>query len=54
MELYRQYVDSDRFPALDGLYADLGLQPVSVTRLRFDPTAPQAAIRAAIMRAPER
>jgi predicted metalloprotease with PDZ domain len=54
MDLYRKYVDSDHFPALGALYADLGLQPVSATRLRFDPTAPQAAIRAAIMRAPER
>jgi len=53
MELYRKYVDSDRFPALGALYADLGLQPVSETRLRLDPTAPQAAIRAAIMHAPE-
>ena len=54
MELYRQYVDSDRFPALGALYAELGLQPISKTSLRLDPAAPQAAIRAAIMRAPER
>jgi hypothetical protein len=53
MELYRQYVDSDRFPDLGALYAELGLQPISKTSLRLDPTAPQAAIRAAIMRAPE-
>ena len=52
--LYQKYVDSDRFPALDALYAELGLQPMSETSLRLDPTAPQAAICAAIMRAPER
>jgi hypothetical protein len=53
MELYRKYVDSDHFPELGALYADLGLQPMSETSLRLDPTAPQAAICAAIMRAPE-
>jgi hypothetical protein len=53
MNLYRKYVDSDHFPELGALYAELGLRPMSETSLRLDPTAPQAAICAAIMRAPE-
>ena len=53
MGLYRKYIDSNDFPELGALYADLGLQPVSTTRLRLDPTAPEAAICAAIMTAPE-
>ncbi|HHJ16814.1 MAG TPA: hypothetical protein ENJ80_08975 [Gammaproteobacteria bacterium] len=53
MTLYRKYIDSDEFPELDDLYTALGLQPVSTTRLRLDPTAPEAAICAAIMAAPE-
>jgi len=52
MELYDQHVDSDEFPALASVYADLGLQRMSSTRLDIDPTAPEAAICAAIMAAP--
>ena len=52
MELYDQHVDSDEFPALESVYADLGLQRISSTRLNIDPTAPDAAICAAIMAAP--
>ncbi len=51
MDLYRRYVDSDEFPDLAGVYADLGLQPMSATTLRFDSTAPAAAICEAIMSA---
>jgi hypothetical protein len=53
MQLYRAYVDSDNFPDLGAVYAELGLQPMSETRLRLDPKAPQAAICEAIMSAPE-
>jgi hypothetical protein len=52
MELYDQHVDSDEFPALASVYADLGLQRMSSTRLNIDPTASDAAICAAIMAAP--
>jgi hypothetical protein len=52
MELYRKYVDSDDFPDLGAVYAELGLQPMSATKLRLDPTAPGAAICEAIMTAP--
>jgi len=53
MDLYRKYVDSDDFPELGAVYAELGLQSMSATRLRLDPTAAQAAICEAIMTAPE-
>ena len=53
MELYRRYVDSDDFPDLGSLYAELGLQPLSETRLRLDPAAPGVEKRRAIMRAAE-
>lgn len=53
MELYRKYVDSDGFPDLGAVYAELGLRPMSATRLRLDSTAPQAAICEAIMAVPE-
>jgi len=53
IQLYRKYIDSDNFPDLDAVYAELGLQPMSATRLHLDPTAPGAAIREAIMAAPE-
>ena len=53
MELYRKHVDSDDFPDLVALYGELGLQSMSATRLRLDATAPEAAICAAIMTAPE-
>jgi hypothetical protein len=53
MELYKKHVDSDDFPDLDALYGELGLQSMSATRLRLDPTAPGAAICEAIMTAPE-
>ena len=52
MELYDQHIDSDEFPDLTPVYADLGLEPVSRTRLNIDPGAPDAAICAAIMAAP--
>ena len=51
MTLYRKYVDSDNFPDLKAVYAELGLQPMSATKLRLDPTAPGAAICKAIMTA---
>jgi predicted metalloprotease with PDZ domain len=51
IQLYRKYIDSDDFPELGAVYAELGLQPISVTRLRLDPTAPGAATREAIMAA---
>ena len=53
MELYRAHVDSDEFPGLDAVYAELGLQPMSAERLHIDPTASGAALGTAIMRAPE-
>jgi len=53
MDLYRKHVDSDDFPDLGAVYAELGLQPMSATGLRLDPTASGAAICAAIMAAPE-
>jgi hypothetical protein len=53
MRLYRTYVNSDRFPDLRALYAELGLQPVSASSLRLDPKAPGAAICNAIMSAPQ-
>jgi predicted metalloprotease with PDZ domain len=53
IQLYRKYIDSDDFPDLGAVYAELGLQPISATRLRLDPTAPGAAICGAIMAAPE-
>ena len=53
MELYRKHVDSDDFPDLSALYTELGLQPMSTTRLRLDPAAPEAGICAAIMTLPE-
>jgi hypothetical protein len=53
MTLYREHVDSDDFPDLDALYAELGLQSMSATTLRLDATAPGAAICAAIMTVPE-
>lgn len=52
MALYREHIDADDFPDLDALYGELGLQPVSDTRLRLDPAAPMAAICEAIMTAP--
>ena len=52
MALYREHIDADDFPDLDALYGELGLQPVSETRLRLDPTAPMAAIGEAIMNTP--
>ena len=45
----REHVDADDFPDLDALYRELGLQPVSATRVRLDPTAGGAAIGTAIM-----
>jgi predicted metalloprotease with PDZ domain len=53
MALYREHIDADGFPDLGALYGELGLQPMSETRLRLDPTAPGAAICEAIMTAPE-
>jgi len=53
MDLYRKHVDSDEFPDLGAVYAQLGLQPTSATRLRLDPTASGAAICTAIMATPE-
>lgn len=51
--LYRKYVDSDEFPDLSAVYAELGLQSMSATELRLDPMAPEAAICEAIMTAPQ-
>ena len=53
MDLYRKHVDSDQFPELGAVYAELGLQPVSANRLRLDTTAPYAAICEQIMAVPE-
>ncbi len=53
VELYREHVDSDEFPDLAAVYAELGLQRMSATRLSLDPTAAAADICAAIMAAPE-
>jgi hypothetical protein len=53
MGLYRKHVDADDFPDLDAVYGELGLQSISTTSLRLDPTAPGAAICEAIMTAPE-
>ena len=53
MGLYRTHVDSDEFPDLTGVYAELGLKPISATRLRLDPTAPGATICASIMASPD-
>jgi hypothetical protein len=53
MDLYRQHVNSDDFPELKTVYAELGLKPVSNTRVDFDPKAYGAGIRSAIMTAPE-
>jgi predicted metalloprotease with PDZ domain len=53
MDLYREHVDADEFPELGALYRQLGLQSMSATSLRLDPTAPGAAICEAIMSAPE-
>ena len=53
VDLYRQHVDSDEFPGLTALYAELGLARMSSTRLRLDPTAAGAGICAAIMAAPQ-
>jgi len=53
MDLYRKHVDSDEFPELGAVYAELGLQPISATSLRLDPAASEAAICAAIMAPPE-
>ena len=49
--LYRKYVDSDHFPDLKAVYAELGLRPISDSALRLDPAAPEAAICQAIMAA---
>jgi len=53
MALYREHIDADDFPDLGALYRELGLQSMSETGLRLDPTAPGAAICEAIMTAPE-
>jgi len=53
MDLYRKHVDAEDFPDLGSVYGELGLQSVSATRLRLDPTAAEAAICEAIMTAPE-
>lgn len=53
MDLYKKHVNSDEFPDLKMAYAELGLKPVSNTRVDFDPKASNAAIRSAIMTAPE-
>jgi len=53
MGLYREHVNADDFPDLGAVYGELGLQSMSATRLRLDPTAPGAAICEAIMTAPE-
>lgn len=50
MDLYRQHIDSAEFPELGAVYAELGLQPMSDTRLRLDPEAAGAGICEAIMR----
>lgn len=52
MDLYREHVDSDEFPDLSEVYAELGLQRMSTTRLRLDPDASGAAICESIMAAP--
>ncbi len=52
MDLYDLHIDSDEFPDIARVYADLGLKRISRTRLTLDPGAPGAAIRAAIMAAP--
>jgi len=53
MDLYRAHVDSDDFPDLGAVYTELGLQPMSATRLRLDALASGASICAAIMAAPD-
>lgn len=53
MDLYRKHVDADDFPDLGAVYGELGLQSMSATRLRLDPTAAAAAICEAIMTATE-
>ena len=40
MTLYREHVDSDDFPNLVALYAELGLQSMDATTLRLDATVP--------------
>jgi hypothetical protein len=50
-ELYRRYVDSDDFPDLRALYAQLGIEATGKIDVQLDPTAPQADIRTAIMAA---
>ena len=50
MDLYREHVEAQDFPDLTALYRELGLQSMSATSLRLDPTAPGAAICEAIMR----
>lgn len=46
--LYAQYSAAEDFPAVDDLYRDLGIS-FRNGRVTFDATAPQAALRAAIM-----
>lgn len=53
MDLYREHVDSDEFPNLKTVYAELGLKPVSATRVDLETQASGAAIRSAIMTAPD-
>jgi hypothetical protein len=53
MDLYKQHVNSDEFPDLSTVYAELGLKRVSRTRVDFDPKASAAVIRSAIMTVPE-
>ena len=52
VNLYQEHVDSDAFPDLAAIYTELGLQRMTATRLRLDPTAADADICAAIMAAP--
>jgi predicted metalloprotease with PDZ domain len=51
--LYRKHIDSVDFPDLAAVYAELGLQPMSATRLHLDKTASEAAICEVIMAPPE-
>ena len=51
--LYARYAESDDFPDLGDAYARLGLRPKD-EGVDFDPAAPEARIRRAIMQGPDR